>query len=101
MACRVAFILEPLVGTMVEGRLPRLAAIALTYLTLLVLLSLGVILLVPALTLQIVEVVRSLPSYVEQVTLLLSVFQTTTNAWLTSHGSPILIDIKSALNPQE
>jgi predicted PurR-regulated permease PerM len=101
MAWLVAFILEPVVGTLVEGRLPRLAAIALTYLTLLVLLSLGVILLVPALTLQIVEVVRSLPSYVEQVTLLLSVFQTTTNAWLTSHGSPILIDIKSALNPQE
>src|SRR5207302_7695081 len=29
------------------------------------------------------------------------VFQTTANDWLTSHGSPVLVDIKSALNPQE
>ena len=42
----VAFILEPLVGALVESRLPRLAAIGLTYLALLVLLSLGVVLLV-------------------------------------------------------
>ena len=38
----------------------------------LVLLSLGVILLVPALTLQIVEVVRSLPGYVEQASVFLT-----------------------------
>jgi predicted PurR-regulated permease PerM len=94
-------VLEPVVGTLVEGRLPRLASIGLTYVTLLVLLSLGVILLVPALTLQIVEVVRSLPTYVEQATALLSSIQTTTNEWLTSHGSPLLVDIKSALNPQD
>src|SRR5918911_5587026 len=56
LAWLVAFILEPLVGAMVEGRLPRLAAIGLTYLALLVLLSLGVILIVPALALQTVEV---------------------------------------------
>src|ERR1700716_1666744 len=61
MAWLVAFVLEPVVGTLVEGRVPRLAAIGLTYLTLLVLVALGVVLLVPALTLQIVEVVRSFP----------------------------------------
>jgi predicted PurR-regulated permease PerM len=101
MAWLVAFVLEPVVGTLVEGRLPRLAAIGLTYLTLLVLVSLGVILLVPALSLQIVEVVRSLPTYAEQATALLSTVQSTVNEWLTSHGSPLLLDIKSALNPQD
>jgi predicted PurR-regulated permease PerM len=101
LAWLVAFILEPLVGTLVEARLPRLAAIGLTYLTLLVLLSLGVILLVPALSLQIVEVARNLPTYVEQATAFLTTLQGTMNEWLTSHGSPVLVDIKSALNPQE
>jgi predicted PurR-regulated permease PerM len=101
LAWLVAFILEPLVGTLVEARLPRLAAIGLTYLTLLVLLSLGVILLVPALSLQIVEVARNLPTYVEQATAFLNNLQGTLNEWLTSHGSPVLVDIKSALNPQE
>src|SRR6266566_9872575 len=86
LAWLVAFILEPVVGTLVEGRLPRLAAIGLTYLTLLVFVALGVILLVPALTLQIVEVVRSLPDYVEQATALLTTLQTSANDWLTGHG---------------
>src|SRR5882672_3596911 len=101
LAWLVAFILEPVVGILVEGRLPRLAAIGLTYLTLLVFMSLGVILLVPALTLQIVEVVRSLPTYVEQATVYLTNVQSATNDWLTSHGSPLLVDVKSALNPQD
>lgn len=101
LAWLVAFVLEPFVGTMVEGRLPRLAAIGLTYLTLLVVLLAGVVLLVPALSLQIVEVVRSMPIYVEQATALLTTFQSSANDWLTSHGSPVLVDIKSALNPQE
>ncbi|HEY3057683.1 MAG TPA: AI-2E family transporter [Chloroflexota bacterium] len=101
LAWLIAFVLEPLVGTLVEARLPRLAAIGLTYLTLLVLLSLGVILLVPALTLQTVEVVRNLPGYVEQVGGLLTDLQATSNAWLVDHRSPILIDLQSALNPQE
>jgi predicted PurR-regulated permease PerM len=101
LAWLVAFILEPVVGTLVEGRLPRLAAIGLTYLTLLVLMSAGVVLLVPALTLQIVEVVRNLPTYVEQATVFLTNLQTATNDWLTSHGSPLLVDVKSALNPQD
>jgi predicted PurR-regulated permease PerM len=101
LAWLVAFVLEPLVGTLVEGRLPRLAAIGLTYLTLLVWLILGVILLVPALSLQIVEVARNLPNYVEQATTVLTAVQASVNEWLTGHGSPVLIDLKSALNPQD
>src|SRR5712692_9213464 len=101
LAWLVAFVLEPFVGALVESRLPRLAAIGLTYLTLLVVLVAGVILLVPALSLQLVEVARSMPTYVEQATAFLTAFQTSANDWLTSHGSPVLVDIKSALNPQE
>src|SRR5919204_1514985 len=101
MAWLVAFILEPLVGMLVEGRLPRLAAIGLTYVTLLVLLSLGIVLLVPALALQTVEVVRNLPTYVDQATTFVNDLQASANAWLSGHGSPILIDVRSALNPQE
>ena len=101
LAWLVAFVLEPFVATMVEGRLPRLAAIGLTYLTLLVVLVAGVILLVPALSLQIVDVARNLPTYVEQATAFLTASQTSANDWLSSRGSPVLVDIKSALNPQE
>jgi predicted PurR-regulated permease PerM len=101
LAWLVAFVLEPIVGTLVEGRLPRLAAIGLTYATMLVLLVLGVILIVPALSIQIVEVVRSMPTYVDQATAFLTTFQSSANDWLTSHGSPVLVDIKSALNPQD
>src|SRR5438105_3206939 len=101
LAWLVAFVLEPLVGTLIEGRLSRPAAIGLTYLTLLVLLLLGVVTLVPALSLQIVEVASNLPTYVEQATEVLSTVQGTANEWLTSHGSPLLIDVKSALNPQD
>jgi predicted PurR-regulated permease PerM len=101
LAWLVAFVLEPVVGTLVEARIPRLAAIGLTYLTLLVLLSAGVILMVPALSVQIVEVVRSFPSYVEQVTQLLTNVQGATNDWLLGHGSPVLVDLKVALDPQE
>src|SRR5438105_8219506 len=101
LAWLVAFVLEPVVATLVEGRLPRLAAIGLTYLTLLAVSSMGVVLLVPALSLQIVEIARNLPTYVEQATSLLSSIQDSANAWLTGHGSPVLVDLKSALNPQE
>jgi predicted PurR-regulated permease PerM len=100
LAWLLAFVLEPLVGTL-ETRVPRLAAIGITYLTLLVLLSLGVILLVPALTLQTVEVGRSMPGYVEQAATLLSDLQSTTNNWLIDHRSPVLVDLQSALNPQD
>src|SRR4051812_14748613 len=101
LAWLLAFVLEPVVATLVEGGLPRLAAIGLTYLTLLVLLSLGVILLVPALSAQVVDVVRSMPTYVEQVTGALTDVQSNVNNWLLGHSSPVLVDIKSALNPQE
>jgi len=101
LAWLLAFVLEPLVGTLVEARVPRLAAIGLTYVTMLVLLSLGVILLVPALTLQSVEVVRSMPGYVEQAASFLTDLQTSSNAWLIDHRSPILVNLQSALNPQE
>ncbi len=100
LAWLVAFVLEPLVGTL-ETRVPRTIGIAITYLTLLVLLSLGVLLLVPALALQTVEVVRSTPGYIEQAAQVLTDLQFSTNAWLLDHRSPILIDIQSALNPQE
>src|SRR5207248_5863610 len=99
LAWLVAFILEPLVGTLVEGRLPRLAAIGLTYVLLLVLLSLGVVLIVPALAIQTVEVVRNLPTYVDQATTFVNNSQASANNWLSSHGSPVLVDVKSALNP--
>jgi predicted PurR-regulated permease PerM len=101
LAWLVAFVLEPVVGTLVEGRLPRLGAITVTYLTLLVLMSLAVVLLVPALSVQIVEVVRSMPTYVEQATTFINGIQNSSNDWLTNHGSPVLLDIKSALNPAD
>jgi len=101
LAWLIAFVLEPLVGTLVEARLPRLAAIGVIYLTLLVLLSLGVILLVPALTVQIVEVVRNLPTYVEQTTAMLTDLQSNVNIWLSDRRSPVLLDLQSALNPDE
>jgi len=100
LAWLIAFVLEPLVGTL-ETRVPRLVGIGITYVTLLVLLSLGVLLLVPALALQTVEVVRSMPGYVEQGGQVLTDLQNSTNNWLLDHRSPILIDLKSALNPQE
>jgi predicted PurR-regulated permease PerM len=101
LAWLIAFVLEPVVTPLVESRVPRLAAIGLTYVTLLVLFSLGVILLVPALSLQVVDVVRNLPTYVDEGTTVLVTVQNTSNGWLTSHGSPVLIDLKSALDPQE
>jgi predicted PurR-regulated permease PerM len=100
LAWLLAFVLEPLVGKL-ETRVPRLVGIVITYATLMVLLSLGVLLLVPALTLQTVEVVRSTPGYVEQAGQLLTELQNSTNSWLLDHRSPILIDLRSALNPQE
>src|SRR5258708_27125066 len=76
LAWLVAFVLEPFVGTLVEGKLPRLAAIALTYLTLLVVLVAGGILLVPPLSLQLLDVPRSMPPYVQPATPLFTYFPT-------------------------
>src|ERR1044072_8385511 len=86
LAWLVAFILEPLVGRLVGSRLPPLPAISLTYLALLALSSVGVVLLVPALTLQVVEIVRNLPTYVDQATGFVSSFEINSNAWLQRHG---------------
>ena len=101
LAWLIAFVLEPVVSTLVEGRMPRLPAIGLTYLTLVFVFSAGVILLVPALSLQVVDVARNLPTYVEQFTTFLTGIQNDTNGWLLSHGSPVLLDLKSALDPAE
>jgi predicted PurR-regulated permease PerM len=101
LAWLVAFVLEPVVGTLVESRMPRLPAIGVTYLTLLVTFSLGVILLIPALSLQVVEIARNLPTYVEQATAVLTQIQSAANDWLNGHGSPVLVDLRSALDPQE
>src|SRR5919199_6556051 len=60
-----------------------------------------VILLVPALTLQIVEIARNLPTYSERVVNGVTDLQANANDWLEGHGSPIVFDIKSALNAQE
>jgi predicted PurR-regulated permease PerM len=102
LAWLLAFVLEPLVGALVEVvHMPRLAAIGLTYVALLFVLSAAVILLVPALTLQIVEIARNLPTYSERVVNGVTDLQATANDWLEGHGSPIVFDIKSALNAQE
>jgi predicted PurR-regulated permease PerM len=97
----VAFVLEPLSAALTRlARLPRLLAIALTYLALLVVVSVGVVLIVPALVLQIVTVAKNLPGYADQVTAWLTAWQLTTNDWLSQRGSPVLIDLASVLNPQ-
>jgi predicted PurR-regulated permease PerM len=102
LAWLLAFVLEPLVAALIEVvHLPRLGAIGLTYLILLVLLSFGVILLVPALTLQVVEIARNLPTYSERVVNGVTDLQANANDWLLGHGSPLVFDIKSALNAQE
>src|SRR5919197_3290578 len=101
MAWLLAFVLEPVVGALIEvAHLPRLGAIGLTYLSLLFLLSFGVILLVPALTLQVVEIARNLPTYSDRLVAGVTEVQASANAWLLDHGSPIVFDVKSALNAQ-
>lgn len=102
LAWLIAFILEPVVGVLIQRtRLPRLPAIALTYLLLLFVLSAGVVLLVPALTSQVVQVARNLPSYAEQVTGWVTEWQASTNEWLLDRRSPLLVDLNSALNADE
>src|ERR671933_356671 len=102
LAWLLAFVLEPVVSALVEDlRVPRMAAIAVTYAALLVLLSMGVILLVPALTLQVVEVARNLPNYADQITGGITGLQASANEWLIGHGSPVQFDLRMALNPDE
>ncbi len=102
LAWLLAFILEPVVGALVQlGRVPRVLAIGLTYLALLVLLAAAIVLIVPALTAQVVEVARNLPTYGERVGSWVTDWQTTANEWLTDRHSPVLFDLSSALNPAD
>jgi predicted PurR-regulated permease PerM len=102
LAWLLAFVLEPLVAALIEViHLPRLAAIGLTYLFLLIVLTSAVIVLVPALALQVVEIARNLPTYSERVLTGVTDLQANVNTWLLGHGSPVVFDVKSALNAQE
>jgi predicted PurR-regulated permease PerM len=101
VAWLLAFVLEPLVSAMTRAGVPRLAAIAFTYATLLVLFSLSVVLLIPALSVQVVEIAGKLPGYAEQVAMWAGSFEATANSWLIEHRSPVLVDIGSAFEPQE
>jgi len=100
LAWLLAFVLEPVVGV-AERRVPRLAAIAATYVVLLVLLTLAVILFVPTLTAEVVDIVSNLPRYSDQVTGWVTSLQESANGWLLQHDSPVMLDIRSALNPTE
>jgi predicted PurR-regulated permease PerM len=101
LAWLLAFVLEPVVGLAEQARLPRLPAIAATYAVLLVLLSAAVILLVPALSSEVADIVRHLPDYSERVTTWVTAIQDSTNVWLLDHNSPVMLDTRSALNPDE
>ncbi len=102
LAWLLAFVLEPVVVGLTQAvRLPRLVAIGATYAALLVLFSAAVILLVPALTVQVVEVARNLPAYAETLTEWVTAVQTSVNAWLLDRRSPVLFDVQSALNPDD
>lgn len=100
LAWLLAFVLEPVVA-LAERHVPRLAAIAATYVFLLVLLTVAVILLVPALTAEIVDIVSKSPGYSERVTTWITRGQESTNTWLLQHNSPVLLDVRSILNPTE
>ena len=101
MAWLLAFVLEPVVGAMTRSGVPRLAAISLTYTALLVVFSLGVVLLIPALTAQIVEIAAKLQGYAEQVALWAGELERSTNEWLAGHRSPVRLDVGSAFEPEE
>jgi predicted PurR-regulated permease PerM len=101
LAWLLAFVLEPVVALAERSRLPRLPAIAATYVVLLILLSAAVILLVPALSAEVAEIVRKLPSYSEQVAGWVTVVQDGANVWLLEHNSPVMLDTRSALNPTD
>ena len=68
LAWMLAFIIEPTAAPLHErAHLPRTAAIALTYLGLLLLLVFGGLLLVPPLTVQVVQISTNLPGYADQL----------------------------------
>jgi predicted PurR-regulated permease PerM len=86
---------------MTSSGVPRLAAISLTYAALLVVFSLGVVLLIPALTAQVVEIAAKMPGYAEQVALWVGEFEQNTNAWLAHYRSPVMLDVGSAFEAEE
>jgi predicted PurR-regulated permease PerM len=101
LAWLLAFVLEPVVGFAEQARLPRIPAIAATYIVLLVLLSAAVLLLVPTLSAEVADIVHHLPDYSERVTSSVNAVQDSTNIWLLDHNSPVMLDTRSALNPDE
>ncbi len=68
LAWIIAFILEPVVVFLrIHGRLPRPVAVTIAYLGMLLLLTGGVVWVVPPLSRQVVQVVSDLPTYTELV----------------------------------
>jgi predicted PurR-regulated permease PerM len=101
LAWLLAFVLEPLVAALgAWTRMPRIVAIGITYATLVILSAVGVVLLVPTLSAQVVEIARNLPTYATQMSSWALELQGTANGWLDSHNSPVRADIASVLNPQ-
>ncbi|MBI2756493.1 MAG: AI-2E family transporter [Chloroflexi bacterium] len=102
LAWLLAFVLEPVVTLLrVHGRLPRSAAIGLTYATLLVVIAVGIVLLVPALADQIGQVVRDLPTYADRIASVSNDLAASSNTWLTDRGSPVLVDARALLDPAD
>ncbi|MBI4492850.1 MAG: AI-2E family transporter [Chloroflexi bacterium] len=76
MAWLLAFVLEPVVLALQRAtRMPRSAAVSLTYLWLLLALSAGVVLLVPVLSYQITEAANQFPGFVEALGVQLKALQ--------------------------
>jgi predicted PurR-regulated permease PerM len=56
---------------------------------------------VPALSAEVADIVHHLPDYSERVTSSVTAVQDSTNIWLLDHNSPVMLDTRSALNPDE
>lgn len=96
LAWLLAFILEPVVSALHRSTpLPRSVAVALTYLWLLVVLTAGVVLVVPVLTEQIAQFASQVPAFVEVVGVQLRLVQ----ANLASRG--IEVDLAQSLDYPE
>ncbi|TAK25759.1 MAG: AI-2E family transporter [Chloroflexota bacterium] len=96
LAWLLAFILTPLVHVIADAaRLPRALAAALVYVSLFVALLTGLVLLVPLLVTQLIELGRALPAYAERVPRVLAEIQTDLSA------RNIDVDITAVYRPQE
>ncbi len=96
LAWMLAFIIEPTAGPLHErAHLPRPAAIALTYLGLLLLLVFGGLLLVPPLTAQVVQISTNLPGYADQLN------RYVLNLLLTLEEQGIHLNLTSMVQPDE